>query len=121
MRSSRRSLGASAGRQSRASLASLQRKRRAEPAAESKAAPALLIALKLIVQLAIAWVLADKVFALTLVAAKTAVLMAASPTGTGSFMLAEYYRREAKVTSAVILFSTIWSLFTISAYLAFVG
>ncbi len=89
--------------------------------AESKAAPALLIALKLIVQPAIAWMLAEKVFALSPAIAKTAVLMAALPTGTGSFMLAEYYRREAKVTAAVILYSTILSLVTISAYLAFSG
>jgi malonate transporter len=91
------------------------------PAAGSEAAPALLIALKLIVQPAIAWVLAYQAFALTPVAAKTAVLIAALPTGTGSFMLAEYYRRGAKVTSAVILFSTILLLFTISTYLALAG
>ena len=80
----------------------------------------LLIALKLIVQPAIAWFLADKAFGLSPIATKTAVVKAALPTGTGPFMLAEFYRREAEVTSNVILFSTIFSLFTIAACLALV-
>lgn len=48
----------------------------------------------------------------------TAVLMAALPTGTGPFMLAEYYRREARVTSATILVTTVLSVLTVSLYLA---
>jgi malonate transporter and related proteins len=83
------------------------------------AAIAFLVLLKLVVQPAIAWVLADKAFELSPIAVKTAVLMSALPTGTGPFMLAEFYRREANITSNVILISTIGSLFTISAYLAF--
>jgi malonate transporter len=82
---------------------------------------AFLVILKLIVQPAIAWTLADNVFDLSPIAAKTAVLMAALPTGTGPFMLAEFYRREADVTSNVILISTIGSLVTVSAYLAWVN
>ena len=82
---------------------------------------ALLTALKLLVQPAIAWFLAEKLFVLAPIATRTAVLMAALPTGTGAFMLAEYYRREAKVSSAAILYSTIFSLLTISAYLALAG
>jgi predicted permease len=46
------------------------------------------------------------------------VLLAALPTGTGPFMLAEFYRREAGITSTVVLASTVVSLATISAYLA---
>ena len=50
--------------------------------------------------------------------AKTAVIMAAMPTGTGPFMLAKLYDREAAVTSRSILISTVLSLFTVSALLA---
>ena len=39
-------------------------------------------------------------------------------TGAGPFMLAEFYRREAGITSTVVLASTVVSLATISAYLA---
>ena len=46
------------------------------------------------------------------------VLLAALPTGTGPFMLAELYQRDADITSRVILVSTIASLFSLSAYLA---
>jgi malonate transporter and related proteins len=46
-----------------------------------------------------------------------AVLLAALPTGTGPFMLAEFYRREASITGRVVLTSTIVSVATITAYL----
>ncbi len=45
-------------------------------------------------------------------------LIAALPTGTGSFMLAEFYQREATTTSRVILISTLLSVLTLSLYLA---
>jgi hypothetical protein len=82
---------------------------------------AALVGLKLLVQPAIAWVLATWVFRLPPLLAHTAVLMAALPTGTGPFMLAEHYRREATLTASVILVSTIVSVATISAYLAWSG
>jgi len=78
----------------------------------------LLVVFKLVLQPALTWLLAVKVFALSALLTHTAVLMAALPTGTGPFMLAEFYQREASVTSKCILISTIISLFTISAYLA---
>jgi predicted permease len=49
------------------------------------------------------------------------VLLAALPTGTGPFMLAEFYRREADVTGRVILVSTVLSVLTVAAYLAAVS
>lgn len=67
-----------------------------------------------------AWGLAV-LFRLPPVLAHTAVLLAALPTGTGPFMLAEFYRREAAVTAKVILVSTIVSLATVSGYLAVAG
>ncbi|CEF42452.1 hypothetical protein predicted by Glimmer/Critica [Acetobacter senegalensis] len=48
-----------------------------------------------------------------------AVLLAALPTGTGSFMLAEFHDREAALTGRVVLASTVHSIATISLYLAF--
>jgi predicted permease len=44
--------------------------------------------------------------------------MAALPTGTGPFMLAEFYGREARITSRAILVSTIASLATITVLLS---
>jgi predicted permease len=82
-------------------------------------AVALFVALKLLVQPAAAWLLAH-LFALPASLAHIAVLLAALPTGTGPFMLAEFYRREAAVTSRVILVSTVLSVLTVAGYLALV-
>jgi predicted permease len=49
------------------------------------------------------------------------VLLAALPTGTGPFMLAEFYGREASLTGRVVLTSTVLSVLTISTYLALAG
>lgn len=80
-----------------------------------------LTGLKLIFQPALVWLLATFVFALPPLLKHTAVLVAALPTGTGPFMLAELYDREAGVTSATILVTTALSVITISAYLAMVA
>ncbi len=79
------------------------------------------VALKLVLQPGIAWLLAVPVFGLSSLLTHIAVVMAAMPTGTGPFMLAEYYRREADVTSHAILISTIGSVVTVSAYLAWIA
>ncbi|HVJ51907.1 MAG TPA: AEC family transporter [Aliidongia sp.] len=76
----------------------------------------LLVGFKLLLQPAIVWLLAG-FFGLPPLLSHTAVLLSALPTGTGPFMLAEFYRREAAVTSSVILTSTILSLLTVSLYL----
>jgi malonate transporter and related proteins len=78
----------------------------------------LLVGLKLILHPATAWVLARYVFDLSPFLTHVAVVLAALPTGTGPFMLAEFYGREATVTANAILLSTIGALITISAYLA---
>jgi malonate transporter and related proteins len=75
---------------------------------------------KLVAQPALTWWLAVRVFALPLPLAQMALLLAALPTGTGPFMLAEYYRREAHVTSRTILHSTIGSLVTLTLILLYV-
>jgi predicted permease len=78
---------------------------------------ALLVGFKLLLQPALTWALAALVFRLPPVLLHAAVLLAALPTGTGPFMLAELYRREAAVTSSVILVSTVLSVGTLTAYL----
>ena len=83
-----------------------------------RVATALLVGLKLVVHPVLAWLLARFVFDLPPLLLHTAVLMAAPPTGTGPFMLAEFYRREAEVTARVVLVSTILSVLTVSGYLA---
>ncbi len=76
-----------------------------------------LIAIKLIAQPALVWALAAKVFALAPMQVHAAVILSALPTGTGPFMLAEFYGREADVTARAVLISTIISLATITTYL----
>lgn len=92
-------------------------------AAERSGAPApkerisALITLKLVAQPVLVWVLAAKVFRIDAMALHAAVILSALPTGTGPFMLAEFYGRDADVTARVVLLSTIISLGTITAYL----
>ncbi|MBO1074311.1 AEC family transporter [Roseomonas marmotae] len=81
----------------------------------------LLVPLKLLALPALVWLLAAQVFRLGPLATHTAVLLAALPTGTGPFMLAEYYRRDARITSATVLISTLTSVLTVAAYLAWIG
>lgn len=78
------------------------------------------VALKLVLQPMIALGLA-LTFGLSSMLTHIAVVMAALPTGTGPFMLAEFYGREAAITSKTILVSTVLSLLTVSLYLAWVA
>ena len=65
----------------------------------------------------ITWALAIQVFHLPADATRVAVLLAALPTGTGPFMTAEYFGRDATLTARVILVTTVCSLVTVTAYL----
>lgn len=95
-------------------------------AADRTAAPvsnglcSLYVLAKLVVQPVVTWVLAALVFRLSPSLTIIATLLAALPTGTGPFMLAEYYNREASMTARVILISTVLSVLTVSGYLAWV-
>lgn len=80
-----------------------------------------LVFLKLIAQPGITAVLAFWVFDLPRPWAECALLLAALPTGTGPYMLAEFYVREASVVSRTILLSTLGSLFTLSVCLYLLG
>ncbi|AWN37405.1 AEC family transporter [Methylobacterium radiodurans] len=84
-------------------------------------ATARLAGLKLVAHPLLAYGLGRFVFDLPPLALHTAVLMAALPTGTGPFMLAEFYRREAALTADTVLVSTVLSVVTVSAYLALVA
>ena len=75
-----------------------------------------LVALKLLIQPLLAWGLA-RTFGLTPNGTAVVVLLSALPTGTGPFMLAELYHREAAVTSTTILASTAVSLLTVTVLL----
>jgi predicted permease len=81
----------------------------------------LLTGVKLLVQPALTWWLAARVFGLSPMLVEMAVVLAALPTGTGPFMLAEFYRREARITSRTILLSTVGSVATLSLLLLVMG
>lgn len=90
-----------------------------QPAAARGAAGLVLI--KLIVQPALVWGLAMYVFHLPPLWAKAALLLSALPTGTGPFMLAEFYGRDAAVVARAVLWSTLGSLVTLSLCLLWLG
>jgi malonate transporter and related proteins len=77
-----------------------------------------LTALKLIGQPALTWLLARFVFQMAPQPTAIAVVLAALPTGTGPYMLAQLYRRDATVTAGTIMATTILSVATISVLLA---
>ncbi|CAB3773012.1 hypothetical protein LMG29542_07076 [Paraburkholderia humisilvae] len=87
------------------------------PADDGRKTSFVFTAIKLVVQPAFTWWMAARVFALPADVVDMAVLLAALPTGTGPYMLAEFYQREAQVTSQTILFSTLASLVTLSLLL----
>jgi len=82
---------------------------------------AVLVALKLFVYPALTLALALWVFPLPVPLRNAAVLLAALPTGTGPFMLAEFHRREGALTAKVILASTVLSVGTVTLLLSLLG
>lgn len=82
---------------------------------------AFLVLMKLIAQPVATWAVAVPLLHLDAQTAKAAILLAALPTGTGPFMVAEFYKREASITSATVLASTVLSLVTITLYLSLWG
>ena len=87
----------------------------AQPAPAGGAATPLtaIVVAKLVVLPAICAALAIGVFALPPVWATTAVLLNALPTGTGPFMLAEFYGRDVARASRIMFVTTILSLATV--------
>ncbi|BCJ91084.1 membrane protein [Terrihabitans soli] len=82
---------------------------------------ALLTVLKLILVPALAYVLSYHVFPMPKEIADLTILLAALPTGTGPFMLAQYYKRGSAITANTILYSTLASVVTLAAILCLTG
>jgi predicted permease len=80
-----------------------------------------IVALKMLVQPLVTGVLVFAVFDLPRPWSIAALLLSALPIGTGPFMLAKLYDREAAVTSRAILLSTVVSLVTTSALVAWIA
>ncbi|SIO48207.1 AEC family transporter [Paraburkholderia phenazinium] len=93
--------------------------RSSAPSTSNHVASWALTGAKLLLQPALTWWLAARVFALSPMLVEMSVVLAALPTGTGPFMLAEFYRREAHITSRTILLSTLGSLVTLSLLLLY--
>lgn len=55
------------------------------------------------------------IFRLPSAPAAIVVLLSALPTGTRPFMIAEFYKRDAVVTSGTILFTTVASVISLAA------
>lgn len=68
-----------------------------------------------------AWMLAYFVFDLPKPTADLLILLSALPTGTGPFMLAQYYGHAAAITARTILYSTVGSVVTISVLIYGLG
>lgn len=80
-----------------------------------------LAALKLFGQPLITWIIAGPILGLPDFWLHSAVFIAAMPTGTGPFMLAEFYGRNARLPGQVILITTIISILTLAMYLSWIG
>jgi predicted permease len=74
------------------------------------------LGMKLVVQPLITWWLAVAVFDLDPLWVVIGVLMAALPTGAGSFVLAQTYQVYVQRTSSAILLSTVLSVLTLSVF-----
>lgn len=72
---------------------------------------------KLILQPVIAWVIAVPILDLPTLWVNAIVILSALPTGTGPFMLAQYYKADGSVISRVVLITTVSSLLTLSLFL----
>ena len=72
---------------------------------------------KLILQPLIAWMIAGPILGLSDLWVTAIVILSALPTGTGPFMLAQYYKADGSVISRVVLVTTVGSLITLSLFL----
>jgi predicted permease len=72
---------------------------------------------KLIIQPLLAWLIAGPILDLPTLWVNAVVILAALPTGTGPFMLAQYYNADGRIISRVVLLTTVGSLLTLSLFL----
>ena len=87
-----------------------------KPVSEGIAETSVTTAMKLLVQPLITWWLVVEFFNMPPLWGIIAILMAATPTGAGSFVLAQQYNVYVTRTSSVILISTILSVVTLSVF-----
>lgn len=80
-----------------------------------------IVGLKLLVHPLIVGILALGVFDLDPLWAWCAILATALPVGTGPFMLANLYQQDAAVSARAILVSTLLSVLTLTALIAWVN
>jgi malonate transporter and related proteins len=73
-----------------------------------------MVLLKLLGQPALTWLLARFAFHLSPLLTGVAVVVAALPTGTGPYMLANIYHRDAAAIAGSILVSTVLSVVSIA-------
>lgn len=78
-----------------------------------------IVFIKLLVHPAITWILAVWLFDMPPLWVAVAVIMAAMPTGAGSFVLAQQYQLQVQRTSSVILISTLLSVLSIFGLLQY--
>lgn len=76
-----------------------------------------LVFVKLIFQPLITWIIAGPILNLPTFWINSAVLLSALPTGTGPFMLAQYYKADGILISRVVLLTTLGSVLTLSTLL----
>ena len=79
-----------------------------------------IVILKIAVQPLLTAILVFYVFEMPRMWAQIAILSAALPVGTGPFMIAQIYQRDASASARAILISTICSVVTISILLAWI-
>lgn len=72
---------------------------------------------KLIIQPVFAWLIAGPILSLPSLWVTAVVILAALPTGTGPFMLAQYYNADGRMISRVVFLTTMGSLLTLSLFL----
>jgi malonate transporter len=87
-----------------------------KPQSQGKFEVGVMVALKLVGQPLLTALMVFLVFPIDPLSGKVAVLMAALPTGAGSFVLAQAYGIYVLRTSSAILASTVASVLTISAF-----
>lgn len=76
---------------------------------------------KLVLQPAIAWCIASLILDLPILWVNALVILSALPTGTGPFMLSQFYRTDGSLISRVVFITTTGSLLTLSLILWFNG
>lgn len=77
--------------------------------------------LKLVLQPLIAWVVMVPILHVDPMIARYGVLLAAMPSGINAYVFATFYNRNINVAASTVLLSTLLSVITISAWLAFLG